>query len=459
MNTLMKRLLRILVALPLLLAGCTHYEPAVGDSGFDSGDADHYVALDDAYAEVETILEGIDNSTRGGRIRTVGEAFSIGGIETTRAGDIPSPVYHIFNFEGGEGFAIASADDRTPPVVCITDSGTFSTDFLMGNGGAAMALDAFDTAYRVTVGLPVVVENGLTINPGESGYPDDPGWGAPMGGITDWGIDYGNPGGGNITRKSYPWTLSSTGGTEIPCRWGQERPYFNLMPLSGGKRCRVGCGAVAVAQILYHYGYPDHIGSYLLNWTVLRRHISWPKESYDPAHSMLARLFQQLNTSAYLNPCSVSVDETAVYTKNIAPAFRKLGFQCPDEAEYDHADVISAIRAGRPVIIFGNAIRTPVTMAGVTLFYNYESGHFWVCDRIMSYSKRYDTFRDGILVSTDYEYMHYVHCNWGWNGNYNGYFFINVFDALHAPTLPARSSEGEEYYYRYNMKMWNNIRR
>lgn len=210
----MKRLLRVLVALPLFLAGCAKEEPVAVSTVSGEDPDSHYVALEDARTEVEALLESIDSSTRGGSIRSVGESFSIGGDKATRAGEIPGPEYHIFNFEGGEGFAIAPADDRTPPVVCITDSGTFSTESTIENGGAAMMLDAFDTSYRVAAGLPIVVENGMTVNPGEPDYPDQPGWGVPMGGIPDWGIDYGN---GKVTTHTSNWAFHSAGGTIIPC--------------------------------------------------------------------------------------------------------------------------------------------------------------------------------------------------------------------------------------------------
>lgn len=442
--------------MPLLLAGCAKDEPAAVSPVSGEGPYTHYVALEDARTQVEVLLGNIDNSTRGGRIRNVGEAFSIGGDKATRAGDVPAPEYHIFNFQGGEGFAIASADDRTPPVVCVTDSGTFSTDSPIDNGGAAMMLDAFDTSYRVAAGLPIVVENGMTLNPGEPGYPDQPGWGAPMGGITDWGIDYGN---GEVTTHTSNWAFHSAGGTIIPCQWGQYAPYNSMMPMVGNSHCVAGCGAVAVAQVLYHYGYPNRIASYPLDWSVLRQHIIYLRP-YEPARDMLGRLFQQLNSPAYLNS-SMGVNATGTLPANIAPALRKLGFRSDDIVDYNSNQMIQAIKNdGRPVIVCGFAYRAPLRVIGVKVNYVYEGGHAWVCDRVMTYYRRRDSYVNNKLVATNYDYSNYVHCNWGWDGKWNGYFIPGVFDAPNAVTLPASTRfEGTANYFQYLITMLHNIRR
>ncbi len=47
----------------------------------------------------------------------------------------------------------------------------------------------------------------------------------------------------------------------------------------------------------------------------------------------------------------------------------------------------------------------------------------------MTYKQKIETYNWSILLRTDYEYLYYVHCNWGWDGSHNGYFLPNEFDA------------------------------
>ncbi len=78
----------------------------------------------------------------------------------------------------------------------------------------------------------------------------------------------------------------------------------------------------------------------------------------------------------------------------------------------------------------------------------------------MTYKQKIETYNWGMLLRTDYEYGYYVHCNWGWDGRYNGYFLPTAFDANHEPDRPdTRALEGDSNYYQFNMSMWHQIKR
>ena len=111
-------------------------------------------------------------------------------------------------------------------------------------------------------------------------------------------------------------------------------------------------------------------------------------------------------------------------------------------------------------MVFGMSHRTPKYILGKVYGYDYSDGHYWVCDRVTTYKQKIETYNWSILLRTDYEYLYYVHCNWGWDGSHNGYFLPNEFDAAHEPANPdTRAVEGEENYYQIRMKMWHQIQR
>lgn len=157
----------------------------------------------------------------------------------------------------------------------------------------------------------------------------------------------------------------------------------------------------------------------------------------------------------------MGVSATGTLPANIAPALRKLGFRSDDIVDYNSNQMIQAIKnEGRPVIVCGFAYRAPLRVIGVKVNYVYEGGHAWVCDRVMTYYRRRDSYINNKLVATNYDYSNYVHCNWGWDGKWNGYFIPGVFDAPNAVTLPVSTRfEGTANYFQYLITMLHNIRR
>ena len=194
------------------------------------------------------------------------------------------------------------------------------------------------------------------IYPGEPGYPSASAYGSG-GGITDVDIDYGGGVGNNITRKTYPWELSGYKGTQVACNWGQGEPYHLMMPMiSANKHAYAGCGAVAVAQILYHYGYPSSIDGYALDWNKISKHRSI--YSCDTTvYPAIARLFERLNSQNYLQATVRGSSGTFTNTNRITPTFQSLGYSCVAEADYSAVSLLKAIMTdGRPVMVFGMSL-------------------------------------------------------------------------------------------------------
>ena len=417
----------------------------------------HLITLEQAQTEVKDMLAAFDPPTRG-KAREISDVFTVGGFGATRSTDgEEEPLYYIFNLGENEGFAIASGDDRTPAVFCITDKGEYNPgDTMTVNAGMAMLLWEYDANYRATVGLPIVTPDGITVGPDAMpGFGGTGGTGG-LGAVDGWTLVDGNP---RITTTVTPYEVK-TSGTVLPCRWKQEAPFNMYMKEKDGKRCLTGCGAVAVAQVMCRYQYPSSIGGYSLNWEEM---VS-ANNSTDPGIEDVARLMQQLTTSTYLDS-SLGVDATGTRSGRIKKTFEKLGYHCGEETDYEPANLITTISANEwPVIMSGYAEKS-TNVFGFTV---YDGGHYWVCDQVKSCTRTVKMYVNGQLVSSRAEGDHYVHCNWGWGGYHDGYFLPWEFDSNHPLDREMETdfadktrslATGEDGFFQFELTMWSGIYR
>lgn len=107
------------------------------------------------------------------------------------------------------------------------------------------------------------------------------------------------------------------------------------------------------------------------------------------------------------------------------------------QADYNIDNVIKDLKCGNKIIL----------MRGHGRYYHvafvvrkYVDGHAWVVDGYIDQVKNNKESK-------------YVHCNWGWGGNENGYFLSNALNAEESPiynddvTSSTRSSN-----FRYKLK-------
>ena len=122
-------------------------------------------------------------------------------------------VFYVFNQLQEQGFVIVSADDRSTPVLGYTSNGAFDINHLPE--GLKELLNSYDQQ------ISYAVKN----NVGRSRAPRDRSDIAPL----------------------------------IQTQWNQRKPYNNLCPIDPRttERSVTGCGATAIAQLLYYHQYPS----------------------------------------------------------------------------------------------------------------------------------------------------------------------------------------------------------
>ncbi|MBR1593329.1 MAG: C10 family peptidase [Alloprevotella sp.] len=209
----------------------------------------------------------------------------------------------------------------------------------------------------------------------------------------------------------------------LTCQWGQEEPYWTLCPrdpLYG--TCYTGCVATAMAQILYYHKFPPHgygtrTITYPLNGENVKTTVTadFGNTTYDWAHmrdsysgsytqqeaDAVATLMMHCGVAARMN---YSTSGSGAYTGDAAAGLReyfgiKAARACrrSDYVDSDWMDMVYTELSEHRPILYG-----AVDMS------NFGGGHAFVLD--------------------GYNAQGLFHVNWGWDGDADGYYDINILN-------------------------------
>ena len=285
--------------------------------------------------------------------------------------DIIEEFIYIFNINSG-GFVIVSKDDRTIPILGYSFNSSINLENL------PKQLDAIITSYKD--GIKYIIDN--QINEDETvlllweKYLSD-----------DFEIrDF---------RNVQPL---------ITANWSQGGDWNELCP----NNSVVGCVAVAMGQVMYYWGHPTQGSGY--------------SQYYDPEHGIISVNFEDYtyNFDNMENDYATSDSQLLLYHAGVAvhmdyspwgsgasvcwegPSAQDAldnhfnyndTITCEVKMNYSDQDwellIKDQLDRGWPVIYRG---------------YSEDAGHAW----------NIDGYQDN-----------YYHCNWGWGGSANGYFYFD----------------------------------
>jgi hypothetical protein len=297
--------------------------------------------------------------------------------------------YYVFNVGQQDGFIIVSGDDRAPEILGYSDSGTFDAQNIPSNMAAWLQGYANEIGQLDDTETPAAARSLISV-------------------------------------RSEAWTEVKP---LIQTKWGQKAPYNN--DLSG---CVTGCVATAMAQVMYYHRWPQAattaIPQYTLNYSngssktynsLSSTTFEWDKmkkvytgaESSD-ANAAVAKLMKYCGYSVEMNYGTGSSSANAGlavnafknyfgYDQNVRQI--KRNYYTIDEWE---TIIYEELKNGRPVMYGGS------TVSG--------SGHEFVCD--------------------GYDGKGLFHFNWGWNGDFNGYFVIWTANPNGTGTGGSSSKDG-----------------
>ena len=393
----------------------------------------HEVTQSEALQHLNKILPDLKiPSTRGAAERSlppITSSYSVGSHSSTRSDGEVEPYFHIFNFGNNEGFAIMSGDDRVAPLLALTFKGELTPDTEIENPGFKIAYAKMEDYY---------VEQVSTFSFGGGGggmLPIDPGDNLEL----ERYVVYGDP-----VEIDHDMLLG-----HCQVKWGQRSPYNNYCPPISGQLPPAGCAAVAVAQLMSIYKYPNSYNGYTFNWNLMNQYVNRSCSQQDNAIAVdqIARLMQQLGLSQNL-AMQYGLDGSGAYTSDVPHTLSNFGYSnggTPNS--YNTDDVVDELLAGYPILISG---------------YDGTYGHIWLGHGLKEYEQMAYIYNGyNMLVSTIDVELFYVLCNWGWDGDSDGYYLSKTFDINEGPAYSDPSStrsDSERRNYQYNLTAVINIR-
>lgn len=205
----------------------------------------------------------------------------------------------------------------------------------------------------------------------------------------------------------------------LTCTWSQGEPYYNQCPEYKYQHCVTGCIATAMAQVMYYWQYPDSLPdypSYVTSSIVVDplpgAPIHWDEmlDGYyllDGSYQMCYTEAQGEAVATLMRYCGQASrmgygpDESGAYVWNQMTAMSDFGYNLG--CHIVHRDRFSAGDWKDMMLAELYAYR-PILYSG----YGDVGGHAFVIDG-------YDGSK--------------FHINWGWEGNANGYFYLDDFTA------------------------------
>ena len=290
---------------------------------------------------------------------------------------LPDTIMYIINFANNSGYAIMAADKRFGGIFVYAEEGNLYSIEDTDNAGLKIFLSSIEEYCMEKL--------------------------ASNGGLADDSV-------GKIHRPDYPtYSIDSLISPLLTTKWGQGPPYNNYCPVINDTVCPTGCVATAVGQLVAYYSYPNSYNGHVYDWDWITL---GPIPTFTEGINGVALLMQDIGR---ITETTYGTTESGTNPSRVIESFDSLGYHHRTGIDpYSFSICLSEISRGCPVLIKGNNG-------------DFSSGHIWVLDGILilDYVEIQQTFYGPIPHHT---YEQLVHCNWGQNGNGNGYYLSGVFD-------------------------------
>lgn len=333
------------------------------------------------------------------------QVFDKNGDLLTRAQE-ESAYYYLFDLDGQGNYALMGANVTVPPLLAIVSK---DKDISMEMRN-------------------LIAEQ----EPALANFPED------LSGIA---ID----GGGGIGEdtetlvKVYDYTNAQfqlLGRRPLTNKWNQWEPFCNMMPSftdASGRivpHAAVGCAPLAAALIMCDpiYNAPTFKGM-TFNWAKMLLYETMKQEKTDPSFQGVAdydfpKLFKTLTDPANGNFRVSDYGEYITWTyadSCVSQTFRNFGLVNSGKLEdFSESKVLEALQEGYPVFMCDWDTET-------------GGGHAWVCSAALKANVPYTYVPKSQLTQAipadakwQTEEKVLLHHNFGWSGNCNGYYYIDM---------------------------------
>ena len=399
---------------------------------------------------------------------------------------------YVVNFDD-DGFAVLSADNRiSSTIIAVVESGSLSPDDFnlcesllllcsdtsityeynswgVDSDGDELGFeDSLNTSnYEEEMILLDTTLTGFTPNemiielvsdyvvnellnptPPSPGNGIDPGeqWQNPESGQS--GQEGGGPSAGNGGVITCEWVTTAEVPAMLSTIWFQGAPLNQFCPtktFSSGNTY-IGCGGVAMGQILAYNEYPVsfYLDNYYVDWSLLKSVYTLSNPSpnnseYYFAINLLSRYLYSIARICETHFWDIGSWALASKCKRAlhAAQYTNIHKYC----SYREDKILTMLNNDSPVFI--QALQR-LRLFPITKIID---GHSWVID---GYRTQQFTGNNGTI----YDSRTLVHCNWGWSGQYDGYYESKLFKIGEGVENVAPGDESlEGLHYRWNYRI------
>ena len=398
-----------LVVVALMLTACSSEEPITPPNQVnDAVGANPYrVNLTDALKNADALLGelGEGEATRSAERKVESVEYYSRPATRSLGGDT---LLYLVNYADDAGFALLSADSRLRPIYAISDEGSMSFSDTTYNKGLATFARGVEAEVSSLPNNSIPVDS-LIFNP-------------PTGSEQDILADSIK----GVKDRVRPML------SMYQRNWNQDAPFNRYCFTVEGEEAKVGCTAVAAAQIMAYYNWPEQYGGYTFDWD----------EINSGNIDMLARFMRLLGNSENLN-ILYGTNSSSAYHTYYYRTFDNMGYSYHSKFQnFNESDVCAFMKGTHS----GGYSAGPILVRGA---YPNNDGHAWVIDGFIQY--KYTKVGD-VLPSITLDDILY-HCVWGWGDKNNGYYYWakqQRFDELietDKDDNPLNEAWCFEYYY------------
>ena len=334
------------------------------------------------------------------------------------ASDAETPLY-IVAFEDGAGSAILGADTRVEKIYAILDETVLTPEDFTTHIGTGSSDDAQDIVNFVTQAIVADASYRIASDKGSSNGPAD---------AVSGGIGVGGDDGGFIRAPTYRHVEINVFRQKplTKTKWNQWEPYNNDCPMVNSTRCPAGCLAIAVAQLLsYHQtGNTVTVAGSSYSWNLLNEFNYEILYRSAEAKAEIARFIRAIGDRLNME---YGPKKSLAYTSSVPGILNESGLQNAKVVSYD-------MKTGRNMVC---SEKKPFYISGDAPDCD-EGGHAWIIDGWNEYTAQcWETtygpngkINPERLIEETYYCL--LHCNYGWGGKCDGYYFDGLFDTTKA---------------------------
>ena len=344
------------------------------------------VSVGDALRSAEAILNSGDRTTRSVERKVKSTEIYV-AKPATRSNDDVEVSFYLINYEDNAGYALVSTDKRATPVYMYADEGNITTADLQKEGPMQILMGEAIDNYGAEVAS----------------------FDQPEGIFVPDTLDSAKP--VRIDGESYyintDTTYVSKGGFTTTI-WDQDEPYNKYC---NGKA--VGCGPVAIGQIMAYHKYPTSFSGNIFDWNVITASQYFTDET-DYGADEAADLLYRIGNCAGINYFDANYSSSGISIQTAAETLRAFGYTCSDPQSFSSYNIAREIDYNRAVYVRGNRPGENI-------------GHAWVIDGYNKsvYTKKYYLATPPYPLShtTTSEAISYFRQNIGWG---HRTYFLNM---------------------------------